>query len=463
MALTDEQEATLRRLRTRLDRDLRDRRRNGHTIPGFRSLEAYAEGQQRLIQLGIAVPEDLREFITIVDWPGSYVDALVTRLVVQGFLVDGVVDKELWATWQANGMDAEIRMALHDMLTYGRGYLASGTAEEGVEEPLITVESPLQMVHEWSNRERRVTSAARFYVDDNGPRKLFRATLLEPDVTTWLVRDKGKWVEDGKPDEHGIGRVLVNPLVNRATSADRYGKSEMLRIIGLTDAAARALTNAQIATETVALPQKWAAAMSQADFKDPKTGEALTAWETYIGSVWATANKDAKFGQFTAADLANFKTIVTLYAQLASGVTGLPMRYFGQLSDNPPSADGIRADEARLVGKAEEKQIFADEGIERTMRDGRRIKTGTDDPQLLGMETRWRNAATPTVAQAADAAVKLFQAGVITKKQARSDMGYTPVEIDRMEEQDLLEQSDPIFAQIMKDALSGDPNAGAGA
>jgi hypothetical protein len=452
VALTDEQEATLRRLRTRLDRDLRTRRHNGHLIPGFRALEAYAEGQQRLVQLGIAVPEDLREFITIVDWPGSYVDAIASRLRPQGFLVGGVADDDLWATWQANRMDSEIRMGLHDMLTFGRGYLAAGTAEEDSAEPLITVESPLQMIHEWSNRHRRVTAAARFYVDDSGAKKEARATLLEANVTTWLVRYKGRWVEDGQPDEHGVGRVLVNPLVNRASTHDRYGKSEMLRIIGLTDAAARALTNAQIATEVVALPQKWAAGMSQADFKDPKTGELLTQWEAYIGSVWATSKEGAKFGQFSAADLSNFKTIVGLYAQLASGVTGLPMRYFGQLSDNPPSADGIRADEARLVGTAEDKQTFADDAIEGTMRDASRIKNGEDDPKLLQMETRWRNAATPTVSQSADSAVKLFAAGVISKKQARTDMGYTPQQITAMEEQDANELVDPVVAALLKDA-----------
>lgn len=463
MALTDDQQATLRRLRARLDRDMKDRRVNGHRVPGFKSLEAYAEGMQRLAQLGLAVPEDLREFVTIVDWPGSYADALITRMRPVGFLLGGQVDEELWATWQANGLDADIRMALTDMIHFGRGYICDGVRDE--DDPvrkatpadqtvpaLITVESPLEMVHEWSNRYRRVTAAARFYCDDDGPKKIQRATLYEPNATTWLVKGSKGWEidPDEDPDEHNIGRVLVHPLVNRAKTNDRYGVSELLRIIQLTDAAARALTNAQLATETVAIPQKWAAAMSLADFKDPKTGEAITEWETYIGSIWASTSDKAKFGQFSAADLANFRTIVSLYAQLAAGVTGLPMRYFGQLSDNPPSADGIRADEARLVGLVEDKQIFAGEGIEASMRDARRIETEADDVALLGLETRWRNAATPTLAQTADAATKAYGAGLITKRQARSDMGYTPNEITQMEDEDAAALIDPVIQAILK-------------
>lgn len=471
MPLTDDQQATLRRLRTRLDRDLKDKRVNGHRVPGFRSLQAYAEGLQRLHQLGIAVPEALREFTTIVDWPGSYADAIIGRLRPVGFILGGEVDQDLWRTWQANGLDADIRMALTDMIHFGRGYVCDGTRSEG--DPirdiyeaaaakdtatppvpaLVTVESPLEMIHEWSNRYRRVENAARFYCDDDA-KKTQRATLYELNQTTWVVKGKNGWEidPDEEPDVHEIGRVLVHPLVNRAKSNDRYGVSELLRIIQLTDAAARALTNAQIATEVVALPQKWAAGMSLADFKDPATNEAITEWETYIGSIWATSNKDAKFGQFTAADLTNFRTIVSLYAQLAAGVTGLPMRYFGQLSDNPPSADGIRADEARLVGLVEDKQIFAGEAIEAAMRDARRIETDADDLELLGLETRWRNAATPTLAQAADAASKTFSSGIISKRQARTDMGYTPNEIKRMEDEDTAALVDPVVAALLKDA-----------
>lgn len=457
MALTDNELATLNRLRARLDRDIRDRRVNGVRVPGFLSLRAYYQGLQRLEQLGLAVPEDLRKFVTIVAWPRTYVDAIVTRLHPQGFLLEGEANADLWRLWQSNNMDSEFRMALIDMLVFGRGYLCAGTNESDETTPLLTVESPLQMTHEWSNRKRMVTSAARFYVDDISGQKVRHATLYLPDTTVWLRMDNGTWVEDGERDDHEFGRCLVEPLVNRGTTDDRYGESEIGPIITLTDAAARALTNAQVATEVMALPQRYAAGMTAADFKDPETGEALTAWEAYFGAVWASSNKDAKFGQFTAADLGNFVKIVSHYAQLVAGLTGLPMRYLGQLSDNPPSADGIRADESRLIGTAEEKQKFADAGLEGMMAIGRSLATGAEIATLAQMETDWRPAGTPSQAQAADAAVKMHAERLYSRREALRQMGKSPAQIATIERELADEALDPVTQTIIAGLGDGNP------
>jgi SPP1 Gp6-like portal protein len=452
VALSDEAQATLRRLKSRLDRDMRGWRCNGHAVAGFLSLRAYYQGTQRLAQLGLAVPEELRQFTTIVAWPRTYVDAIASRLRPQGFLLDGEADNDLWDIWQANNLDSEIRMAIVDMLAFRRGYLAVGESDASPL-PLVTVESPFQMVHEWSNRYRRVSVAARFYLEDVDGKKERRATLYEPNVTTWLVYGSRGWEQDPdeEPDEHGLGRVPVYPMVNRAATDDRYGESEMQPIIGLTDAAARALTNAQVATEVMALPQRWAAGMTQADFKDAKTGEILTAWETYFGAIWGTGNKDAKFGQFEAASLDNFKTVVGMWAQQVAGVTGLPMRYLGQLSDNPPSADGIRADESRLVGTAEEKQEFCNLGLEGAMSTARFIQTGEDDPEMAKLQTDWRDPATPTIAQAADAAVKLHAQGLVSRREALRALGKSPKQIELIEQELKDESDDPLLAQALKD------------
>jgi hypothetical protein len=105
---------------------------------------------------------------------------------------------------------------------------------------------------------------------------------------------------------------------------------------------------------------------------------------------------------------------------------------------NPASADAIRSAEASLVKKAERKQRGFGGSWERVMRLAQRLRDGVRDPALDGLETIWADAATPTIAQQADAAVKLLQGDrpVITVRQAREDLGYTPVQIARMEQDD---------------------------
>jgi hypothetical protein len=57
------------------------------------------------------------------------------------------------------------------------------------------------------------------------------------------------------------------------------------------------------------------------------------------------------------------------------------------------------------------------------------------------LETVFRDPATPTRAQAADATSKLFAEHIISLRQARRDMGYSPAEIQQMETDDADEEA----------------------
>jgi len=99
----------------------------------------------------------------------------------------------------------------------------------------------------------------------------------------------------------------------------------MSDVIPLADAAARTLTNLQVAAEALAVPKRWATGVKPADFMD-KGGKILPKWEAYFNAVWATSNKDAKLGQLDAADLKNFTETVQFYGKLAASVTGFPAK-----------------------------------------------------------------------------------------------------------------------------------------
>jgi hypothetical protein len=77
--------------------------------------------------------------------------------------------------------------------------------------------------------------------------------------------------------------------VNRTRIGRRHGVSELSDVIDLTDAAARALTLAQLATETLSVPQRAVLGASAGDFQD-KDGKVLPVWEAYFGAVWALEN-----------------------------------------------------------------------------------------------------------------------------------------------------------------------------
>jgi len=297
-------------------------------------------------------------------------------------------------------------------------------------------------------RTRQVVAALRLYRTSEtvgGPLVDDRATLYLPNQTRWLRLDGGYWEDEFDPDVHNLGRPPVVAMVNRNRATRVRGSilegvSDMEDIIQIADSASRAVTNAQLAQETVAVPQRGVLGATKGDFVD-QDGNPLSAWQAYFGSVWALANADAKTFQFDAADLSNFETIVNMYARLASGVAGLPIEYFGLNTQNPPSADGQRAGETRLIKKAERRQVEFGHAWESVQRLVLRFRDGDWDPAARRMETIWRDAGTPTIAQVTDAVVKRFQVGLIDWESAQERLGESPESIKVMKARRDAEQS----------------------
>jgi len=441
LALSKQEEAIFNRLSTKIRRDAAPLQR----------LDDYYNGMQRLEQLGLAIPPELRRFIVIVNWCRIAADSLEERIDFEGYRYPGKDkrDPELWRIWQANGLDEESQKAHLDAIIFGRSYIVVGAGDRP-DTPLVTVESPQEMAVDYNPRTHKVSAALKLYKDDTEGAIIERATLYLPNVTIWLKRGRSLnatgWIEDtdvtdtGR-NEHGLNAVPVVPLVNRARLKNPHGVSELADVVDLVDAAGRALTLAQLATETLSVPQRAILGASANDFVD-ENGNDLPTWEAYFGAIWALENPNAKIEQFDAADLANFDKIVSLYAKLVSSVTGLPMRYFGENTANPPSEGSIIADETRLIKHAERRHRAWGGAWEQVARLVVRIKTGDWDEKLDSLESIWRNPATPTQAQTADAAVKLVQAGILPVEAAWEELGYSQTRIDALRKMRKAEMDD---------------------
>lgn len=386
-------------------------------------MSKYYDGQQRLDQIGLAVPPELARFETVVNWPRVVVDTLAHRQDVKALLRPGsdVADSGLHDLWRANNLDADLPLLLTDLYVYGRGFMSVGANEDDKDSPLITVESPREITVEIDARRRRISAALRLYDYKNWRARA--ATLYLPDATIWLSRDGGKWAETDR-DEHRFGRVPVVMFLNRRRTGDWSGRSEMTDVIPLTDSAARSLTNLQLAGEALAVPQRYVLGASKGDFVD-QHGNPLPAWEAYYGKFLALTNKDAKMGQLAGADLSNFHDTVRHYGQLASSVTGFPVRYFGLNTTNPPGEGAIRAEEAQLVKTVERKNAEIGGALGWVMGIAERFRSG-DWIDNNRVHVEWHDPSTPTFAQKADALQKL--AGgvpIISRQGAWDELGWS--------------------------------------
>ena len=469
MTLPDTELGWVTHLAVRHDRDL----------PVLRELNDLYEGTAPLHYIHPEILREVGDRIQAVSlgWPMLAVDPLEERLDPLGFrypepddpdpdvapeeLASQASDANLMRVWQDNDLDEEAQMGRLDALVMRRSYLTVGTNEDDADTPLVTVESPLELYADIDPRTRQPRAALRRWAENQD--NLVRlpeefATLYLPNATIWYDRGPQGWRETGR-DDHGVGEVLVTPLTNRARLADRYGRSELtLPLLSLSHAANKIASDMMVGAEFHAIPLRALFGISEDDLTDD-AGNKQSALKVIMGRLLTLEGVDGgevKPHEFTASSLSNFHDTLTQLAKHATALVGLPPTAFGVVTDTPASAEAWRAAEARLIKRAERKTVPFGGAYERMNRHVRRLQDGDWDPQAKRLETIWRDPATPTRAQAADAAQKLLGGPVITKRQAQEDLGYTPGQIRRMQAEDEAAAARDPVREIMRLGMGGD-------
>ncbi len=433
----------------RLDRKLTKDRKQ------LQRYDAYYEGEQPLRYMAPALMNDLGERLTqlVINWPRLGAEAYENRLDIEGFRYkgDAEADDVLWDVWQSNNGDEQAQQAHLESLVLGRSYAIVGAGDDEGDPPVISVEHPFQVVAIRDPRTRLVSAALKRWQEDDRSQW---AVLYLPESTTTYTRVNREWTQVGPRDDHELGRVPVVPLVNRPRMLRPDGLSEFHDVIPIADAANKMATDMMVSGEYHAMPRRWVFGMKEEDFVDEQ-GRPLSTWSSIAGNLWASENTDVKVGQFPEADLAVFHNTIRQLAQVASQLLALPPHYMSFSTDNPASADAIRSSETQLVKRVERKHTFLGGAWEDVNRLVLRIMTGAWDEQARAMETLWRDPSTPTVAQTADAVVKLTQVGILPLEYGRERLGYTPEERRRMAEMDTTAQADPTLERIARELGGG--------
>lgn len=417
---------------------------------------AYYEGEQRITNLGIAIPDQLANIRTVVDWPRICVDPLVMRTVVDSFATPDAPDiaDQVTEILASNDFDAEFPLCALDELVYGRGYMMVGSPDVAGDDPLVTVESPLNVATNWDPRKRMTTAAYQAYELDG----TFIAVLYLPDVTISMSRDSSGsgWVVDRR-DQHNFGEVPVVRFANRMRAADREGRSEITpAIMNTTDSACRSLLGMEIAREFYSIPHRYILGASEADFVDaeghPKTALSLSM-NKFLALERDEEGNTPSVGQFQAFDPSVFTKIIDEHAQLMASYTQFPPSYFGQTTTaNPSSADAIRtALEGRDRRRIQCQSQFSDP-LERVMRLAWRFAhDGAPVPaEMRRMETAWVDASTETPTATAESMAKLVAGGILPPASdvLLEELGFTAVQRQRIKLDRQQDAGEELLAQL---------------
>jgi hypothetical protein len=417
----------------------------------------YYDGEQPLYYLlRILSEQDDRFGALTINWCEKFADSIDRRMFVEGFLLGGsdTPDDELWTAWQRNDMaeyQSENNIA---SLVTSNSYMMVGPSDEGA---LITVESPDSMAVEVDPLTRRVVAALKFYKSDSEATLDDRAVLHVPDSSggSRLVE-----FENGKPVDGGTkqgwmtaaSRLQSSPTVpvvqfpNR--QRQRVGRSELRSLKPLVDAANFTATSMMASVLHHAMPRMLAINVAESMFMNDDGSVNRDAVKSATGALWVVPAETDDEGnvpenapkpdvkQLPASEMRNFHETLSTLARIGAGLCDLPPHSLGfGVSDNPASADGIRASEGDMVARVERHQVARGNGYERVMRLAMAVE-GKDPATASGLETVWRSAATPTQASKADASVKTFGSGISDLRQARVDYGYSLTTIEAMEKRE---------------------------
>ena len=395
----------------------------------------YYDGKNRLRDLGISIPPQLKAVETVVGWPAKAVDALAHRIVFDGFVLPG--DQEdpygLSAAFQENEMQMELPQAITSALIHAVAFVSvtHGDVEAGQPEVLVQARSGMYGTGIWdrSTRSLRAALSVAAVSDAGVPTEM---VMYLPDRVGHIVRTfGGRWSAVWR--RNPTGRVLVEPLVYRPDLDRPFGRSRVSRpVMSITDEAVRTVLRTEVSAEFYTAPQRYALGLEEEAF-----GEDGPGWVSVLGRMF-TVGRDEEgqvptVGQFPQQSMQPHNDHLRMIASRFSGETSIPLGSLGVVQDNPSSAEAIYAAKEDLVIEAQDAGTAFGARLKRIGQNVVMLRDGLAEvpSELRRLEANWQNPATPSVVSAADAVVKQVAAvpwlaeSPLTLKR----LGYTQPEI----------------------------------
>ncbi len=411
-------------------------------VARYVDLDRYYQGKQPLAFLSPEAKVALGNRFGIMssNIPRLAVTALAERLRLTGFAGDAA----LWADWVRNDLDQTSGVAHREALLLGDSYVIVWADKLG--RPQVTVESAKQVAVLTDPGSRQVYAGIKRWEDAN--LKTTEAVMYLRDRIVRLRADQQGAVANGFKTIEEIPNPLgVVPVVN-LRNTDRivgdWGGSEIDDLKPLVDALNKSLADMMVTSEYVGRPRRWATGIELTeepvldddgnpvldDDGQPVMREVNPIPEGHRAMI--SENDQAKFGQLQSADLGGYEASVRVILGQIMAVSTLPAHYVGVFTDNPASADALRAAEASLTARAEARQATFGRAWEQVARLMIAVRDGLDPGLIDDIRVQWADAATRSVAQEADAVVKLFQAGLLPASYALGKLGYSDDEIAKI-------------------------------
>ena len=410
--------------------------------------DKYYEGKISLseVNLGIALPEGLKNLEIGCAWGAKTVDVLASRSMFDGFVGSSGEDvAELDEIVEGNRLVAQYMKACRDELKFGCTFATLSADPET--RCKIRFHSPQTAAAVWDGEKGRI--AYGFAIIDTAPTnnvEVWIPSLVNfyTDDAIWVLhRENEIWTAE--EHRHRMGRPLMEALIWNATSNKPFGRSRIKEPIRrLIQGYVRTIANATIGLEFSTSPQKYLLGVSD-EMYDVVVNQKF---KQYVGSILAsTVNPETgekpTFGQLTQGSIAPHVEMIRVLATQFSAATGLTVTDTGVVNDaNPTSADAVLAQSQTLVSMAEQLNTGNGDALKEIALMALAIANNTTIDRLAEEQkdvvAHFKNPAMPSVAATADAAIKIAS---VRPNFAQTDvfaemLGFDKADIRRIKAQE---------------------------
>lgn len=438
----------------------------------------YYEGNHPLPWLAPQARDEFRRMVQMTrsNYMGLVVDAMVERATIEGFRFAGdtEADADTWRIYQANNLDADSDAAWLESGIGGKSYFLVAPNPADRSTPNVWVEHASQCIVGYEpGTNRRVRRAGLKVWDDEWTGQVHATLYLrDPDTNAlWLYKYQAAKSQTGGlrrnwerrevsgEDWPARGDMDAVPLIEIPNNPRLLtgGISELADLTDIQDRVNKTLFDRMQTQEYGVDPQKWAKAFpTEDDDGNPNTVE----WGR--NRMITTDIAETMFGNFAVAPLSPYSEAKREDVKDIASRSRTPAQYLlGEMSN--VNGETLKASESGLISKVRQRCRPWGEAAEEAMRLARGL-AGLPSGSGARMETIWSDPQYRTEGERTDAALKRFQGGVVPLRQTREDLGYSQVQIDRMEEADAAaaeRDADPIAAMLLRDAGVVDPDASA--
>ncbi|MDO5015277.1 MAG: hypothetical protein Q4E28_04930 [Clostridia bacterium] len=355
------------------------------------------------LDLGITIPPQIRKrYRAVLGWCSKSVDVLADRLVFKEFQNDNF---DLNTIFNLNNPDVLFDSAILSALIGSCCFIYISQDADG--------QARLQVI-EGSNATGEIDPITGLLKE--GYAVLDRDKNGAPISEAYFLPDRTEFYYKQKRIMSGKNKAQVPclvPIIHRPDAVRPFGRSRITRpAIYFQQHAKRTLERADVTAEFYSFPQKYVVGLSQ-------DAEPMEKWKATVSSfLQFTKDTDGsvpKLGQFTQPSMSPFTEQLRTLASGFAGETGLTLDDLGFITDNPSSAEAIKASHETLRVAARKAQRCFGSGflnvgyVARCLEDGFPYRRN----QFYQTKPKWYPVFEPdvsTLSGIGDAAIKINQA-----------------------------------------------------